>query len=122
MQIATKEHKGRKKGTPNNITHLVKHSIIDAFKALGGLDGFVEWGKENRTEFYKIYAKLLPAEMKKDVDDAGGIVIQIVQFKNVELKDSAHELGKVIENKAAITLYAEEENPIENGESNVETN
>ncbi len=80
---------GRKKGTPNNITNLVKHSIIDAFRALGGLDGFVQWGKENRTEFYKIYAKLLPAEMKKDMDDTGGIVVQIIQFKNTELPNDA---------------------------------
>lgn len=71
---------GRKGGTPNKITNIVKLSILDAFKELGGLKGFVEWGKDNRTEFYKIYAKLLPAEMKSAIDADPSIVIQIIQF------------------------------------------
>lgn len=53
---------GRQKGTPNKITMSVKDNVIATFERLGGIDGLVAWGEENRTEFYRLYAKLLPVE------------------------------------------------------------
>lgn len=65
---APKGHKkyggGRKKGQPNHTTASVKAAILKAFDAAGGDAEFAEWAKANRTEFYKLYAKLLPTEIK----------------------------------------------------------
>lgn len=54
---------GRAKGVQNKATREVKEALISAFEELGGVDGLVEWGKKNQTEFYKLWVKLLPAQL-----------------------------------------------------------
>ena len=41
---------GRVKGSVNKQTKEVKQTIIEAFEKLGGVKGFVAWGKENPTD------------------------------------------------------------------------
>jgi hypothetical protein len=53
---------GRKKGTPNKSSASVKAAFLLAFDAAGGDKALAEWARDNRTEFYKLYAKLLPTE------------------------------------------------------------
>lgn len=55
--------KGREKGVPNKTTVAVKAALTAAFEELGGVPALVKWGKENETEFYKLWAKLLPTEV-----------------------------------------------------------
>lgn len=55
--------KGRPKGVPNKITRAFKDAVLAAFHELEGVDGLVAWGRENRTEFYKIAARLIPHEV-----------------------------------------------------------
>ena len=33
-----------------------------AFEQSGGFEDLTAWAKENRTEFYKLYARLIPVE------------------------------------------------------------
>ena len=60
---------GRKKGTPNKTTALVKQSLADAFEQLGGVENLASWGRENETEFYKLWVKILPAQEAEKVVD-----------------------------------------------------
>lgn len=57
--------KGRPKGTQNKTTAAVKEALTLAFKGLGGVPALVKWAKtpENRGEFYKLWAKMLPQEL-----------------------------------------------------------
>lgn len=55
--------KGRVKGVPNKTTVAVKAALAEAFENLGGVPSLVKWGQENQTEFYKLWAKLLPTEV-----------------------------------------------------------
>ncbi len=54
---------GRTAGTPNKTTVAVKAALEEAFDRLGGVDSLVTWAQSEPTEFYKLYAKLLPAEL-----------------------------------------------------------
>lgn len=54
---------GRKAGTPNKLSLSVKESVLSTYKSLGGDKAMAIWARENQTEFYKIYAKLLPTEV-----------------------------------------------------------
>ena len=54
---------GRAKGTPNKTTATVRSILTQAFEGTGGLIAFIEWGKENRGEFYKLWAKMLPTQI-----------------------------------------------------------
>lgn len=56
---------GRKKGTPNKLTSSTKKALDEAFKKMGGVAALVRWGKDNPTEFYKIWVKILPVEARE---------------------------------------------------------
>lgn len=86
---------GRRKGVGNKITLGVKTALADAFHQLGGIKGLVEWGQDNRGEFYKLWVKLLPPH--KDNKGEGGLTIQIMQF--------GHDTGKIID-AAAVEIPA----------------
>jgi hypothetical protein len=58
---------GRQPGSLNKTTASVKQALLSAFDELGGVPALVEWARSEPTEFYKLYAKLLPAELKTDV-------------------------------------------------------
>jgi hypothetical protein len=53
---------GRTKGTVNKMTVGIKSNILQVFEDIGGVQYFAQWAKENPTEFYKHYIKLLPTE------------------------------------------------------------
>lgn len=55
---------GRVKGTPNKNTKDVREVIMRVFDGVGGIEHMKEWAKTNPTEFYKIYSKLLPRDIK----------------------------------------------------------
>jgi hypothetical protein len=56
---------GRKAGTPNRLTSTVKEAFETAFHAMQEQPGVKlgDWGKANPTEFYKLSARLIPAEI-----------------------------------------------------------
>lgn len=54
---------GSRKGRPNRIGWVVKQNVIEVFELLGGIEGMVEWAKCNKTEFYRLYARLIPTEV-----------------------------------------------------------
>lgn len=67
---------GRKKGTPNKATASVKQALADAFDGIGGVDRLVRWAEEEPTEFYKLWVKTLPQEIKQEVTGKNGGAIE----------------------------------------------
>ena len=62
---------GRVKGTPNKTTATVKRVFEETFEKMGGVDRLVIWAQSEPGEFYKLYSKLLPLEVKADVNHKG---------------------------------------------------
>lgn len=54
---------GRKPGSLNKTTVSVKQVFEEAFDGLGGTKALVKWAKAEPTEFYKLYAKLIPQDI-----------------------------------------------------------
>lgn len=48
----------------------VVNSFMDAFDLIGGVPRLALWAHGHPTEFYKLYARLLPSQATKDVSDA----------------------------------------------------
>ncbi len=72
---------GRKKGQVNKATRAVKEALQEAFENLGGVPALVIWAKTDPTEFYKLWAKLLPTEVKAKVETIGDIPVGKVQIE-----------------------------------------
>jgi hypothetical protein len=56
---------GRKAGTPNKLTGVVKTEFEHVFTEMQADKkvNLLMWGKANPTEFYKLASKLIPADM-----------------------------------------------------------
>ena len=54
--------KGRRKGSENKITRTAREMFTLAAQGLGGLTALQSWAIDNPTEFWKLYARLIPQE------------------------------------------------------------
>lgn len=72
-------------GSKNKIPSAAKDNIQAVFIRLGGTAQMATWAKDNQTEFYKIYARMLPVEGP----GKGGahLVHQVVEMVVVDPKD-----------------------------------
>lgn len=54
---------GRKKGQTLASTTAVKEALSLAFEGIGGTPKLIAWANEQPTEFFKLWAKMLPQEL-----------------------------------------------------------
>lgn len=73
--------KGRPTGSQNKLTVSFKQALHDTFDKLGGVDHMYDWASAEPTEFYKIYAKTLPTEIKGQVNGEKKITVEFVRPK-----------------------------------------
>lgn len=52
-----------RKGSPNKVGAEVKENIVAVFTRLGSTAAMAEWAAKNLTEFYRLYARLIPTEV-----------------------------------------------------------
>lgn len=57
------------KGGKNSpkVTAMARDQLADAFDFMGGVPALVAWGKRNPTEFYRLWARLIPKEVAEPV-------------------------------------------------------
>ena len=58
---------GRPVGAVNRTTLAAKEAFAQAFEGIGGVDALIEWAEANKTEFLKLYARLIPVELSGEV-------------------------------------------------------
>lgn len=68
---------GRRKGSLNKTTVTVKQALNEAFKRIGDVRAFAAWARKNKTEFYKLWSKMLPQEITGP--DGGAVQVQIIR-------------------------------------------
>jgi hypothetical protein len=54
---------GRQKGTPNKNTAAVKEALLKCYERIGSDKALAAWAEENKTEFYKLWGRMLPQEL-----------------------------------------------------------
>jgi len=71
------ENAGRKEGSINKLTKTVKERVLEVFNELQDdpKANMLNWAKEEPTEFYKIAAKLIPADINAKVE---GKIINVI--------------------------------------------
>ena len=58
-----KGNAGRPVGAKNKIGAQCKANVIEVFDRLGGVGRMKAWAEDNLTEFYKLYARLIPTDI-----------------------------------------------------------
>jgi hypothetical protein len=79
---------GRKAGTPNKVTKSAREAFQHAFDTIGGPKRLASWAKVNPTEFYKLFARLIPQDVQHTGKDGGPIqhaVTGAVKWGDVEI-------------------------------------
>lgn len=75
---------GRKKGTPNKTTALLKDAILNAAGKAGGKAGLVGYlegqAKANPGPFMALLGKVLPMQLTGE--DGGALIVEIVKFSD----------------------------------------
>lgn len=66
---------GRQRGTPNQLTGAFREAVLHVYKGLGGHAAFLEWARENPTEYYRIAARLIPVELRHEEDRVINVII-----------------------------------------------
>jgi hypothetical protein len=90
-----------RKGRPNKSTVAAKAAFEHAFAGLGGVPGLIAWAKKNRTEFYKLYARLIPANLKVELPAlplADGPVVTVEQATEIYRRvmgDPAFDIAQI---------------------------
>jgi hypothetical protein len=59
----------RTKGSKNAVGASAKENLINVFSKLGGTAAMANWARKNRTDFYRIYAKLIPQQIDLEVTE-----------------------------------------------------
>lgn len=57
---------GKPKGTKSKLTASAKEAFQIAFEKLGGAEALSKWAKSNQTDFYKLFARLIPTDVTSD--------------------------------------------------------
>lgn len=70
--------KGRPKGAQNKSTRQVKEALQAVYAKKGGDTSLLKWAKENETEFYKLWGRMLPQEVAGDPENPVHVVSEII--------------------------------------------
>jgi hypothetical protein len=57
----------RPKGVPNKVGAQAKENNVAVFTRLGGTAAMAAWARNNQTEFYRLYARLIPGESTSQI-------------------------------------------------------
>jgi len=74
------ENRGTRKGSPNKYPAQAKENIIAVFTRIGGTSEMAKWAQDNLTEFYKLYAKLIPVESHISGKDGQPLVTPVINI------------------------------------------
>lgn len=69
---------GRQKGSKNKAGATAKENVIAVFTRLGGTAQMARWANDNLTDFYKLYAKLIPMDVNASINLPKGIKVEFI--------------------------------------------
>ena len=72
---------GKPKGAKAKITKCAKEAFQHAFDSIGGADRLASWAHANETEFYKLFARLIPIDQQISGKDGKDLSI-VVTFRS----------------------------------------
>lgn len=68
---------GRLPGQKNLIGKSAKENVIAVFTRLGGTAQMADWAKKNQTDFYRLYAKLIPQQIEGELNIPVALAVKV---------------------------------------------
>jgi hypothetical protein len=85
---------GRQAGTPNKVTTAFKHAVQITYEAIGGHEAFAVWALDNKTDFYKIAARLIPTEIAAQNGTGVTVIIAPTDSQGRLIVDADYQQGQ----------------------------
>lgn len=85
---------GRKKGTPNKTTVLVKEALLAAFEELGGVEYLIKVGEKEPRAFLTLLARLVPNEIHAELHRETLLIVR--SYTGIEWEAAAQKKAEVI--------------------------
>lgn len=96
LRQAALEAAGRKGAAqaPKTIT-MARENLTEAFDFLGGVPALVVWGRQNRTEFYRIWARLIPKEAAPESENMPleQLLAKLASRESMSVAEAAYDIG-----------------------------
>lgn len=73
-----KGNPGKPKGAVNKLTRDAKQAFQYAFDEIGGAEKLAAWARKNTTEFYKLFARMIPVDNRHS--DADGNALKFTLY------------------------------------------
>lgn len=68
----------RPKGSKNKAQACARENVVCVFNRIGGTAYMAKWALDNPSDFFKIYARLVPQELKASIDpDANTVKVEV---------------------------------------------
>ena len=83
-----------RKGIPNKIGAQVKENVVAVFNRLGGTAEMANWAARHKTEFYRLYARLLPTESVTEIIRRDATELSDNELANIATGSSAGAAGE----------------------------
>jgi hypothetical protein len=71
---------GRPKGAANKLTRELKDMILGALDQAGGMEYLADKAESHPQAFLALVGKVLPLQVKGELEHSGGITVNIKQF------------------------------------------
>lgn len=73
-----------------------RDNLAEAFEMMGGVPGLVRWGRKNPTEFYRIWARLIPKEAVEATTSQPleQLLAQLATKSEKSVAEAAYEIGE----------------------------
>jgi hypothetical protein len=75
---------GRPKGSPNKITQTIRDAILQSFDIVGGPKYLAKMAIEQPAAYLGLLGKVLPTQVKMEVNQPVAITFQVVEAAEVE--------------------------------------
>jgi hypothetical protein len=99
-RIASKVKQGAQKGAAQSpkIMSQARQDLADAFDLMGGVPALVVWGKQNPTDFYRLWSKLIPATAQKESEalPLETLLSELASREAMSVRDAAQDIGNAL--------------------------
>lgn len=105
---ATRARKGGEK-SPKSIT-AARENLSLAFDLMGGVPALVVWGRQNPTEFYRIWARLIPKEVAEAQNNLPleDLLSKLSERAEMSVLEAAVAIGEETLDAAREVVWAED--------------